>query len=109
MLQTLLRRLFKLLLGLLLASALVVLALRWLELADWIPTRLLALSFALAGNFTATWEVIRERLLKPVQRGIQCNGSHAATLAHCLFIATVWRLIALPRWCGMLASLDHAP
>ena len=37
----------------------------WLTLADWIPTRLLALSFALAGNFTATWAVIRERLLKP--------------------------------------------
>lgn len=46
-----------------------VLALRWLELADWIPTRLLALSFALAGNFTATWEVIRERLLKPDAEG----------------------------------------
>ena len=41
------------------------LANHWLVLADWIPTRLLALSFALAGNFTATWEVIRERLLKP--------------------------------------------
>ena len=41
------------------------LANHWLTLADWIPTRLLALSFALAGNFNATWDVIRERLLKP--------------------------------------------
>ncbi len=46
-----------------------VLAQNWLLLADWIPTRLLALSFALAGNFTATWEVIRERLLKPDAAG----------------------------------------
>ncbi len=46
-----------------------VLAQNWLQLADWIPTRLLALSFALAGNFTATWEVIRERLLKPDAEG----------------------------------------
>lgn len=45
------------------------LANHWLVLADWIPTRLLALSFALAGNFTATWEVIRERLLKPDAEG----------------------------------------
>lgn len=41
------------------------LATHWLTLADWVPTRLLALSFALAGNFNATWQVIRERLLKP--------------------------------------------
>lgn len=46
-----------------------VLAQSWLQLADWIPTRLLALSFALAGNFTATWDVIRERLLKPDAEG----------------------------------------
>lgn len=46
-----------------------VLAQSWLQLADWIPTRLLALSFALGGNFTATWEVIRERLLKPDAEG----------------------------------------
>lgn len=39
-------------------------ALSWLQLADWIPTRLLALSFALAGNFTATWQMIRDRLIK---------------------------------------------
>ena len=45
------------------------LASHWLTLADWIPTRLLALSFALAGNFTATWGVIRERLLKPDAEG----------------------------------------
>ncbi|MEO6699585.1 MAG: hypothetical protein ABIR53_07605 [Paraperlucidibaca sp.] len=40
------------------------LALACLRLADWIPSRFLALSFALAGNFTATWAVIRERLLR---------------------------------------------
>lgn len=40
------------------------LAVTWLRYADWIPSRLLALSFALAGNFTATWAVIRERLLR---------------------------------------------
>lgn len=45
------------------------LARHWLTLADWIPTRLLALSFALAGNFTATWSVIRERLLLPDAEG----------------------------------------
>lgn len=45
------------------------LARHWLTLADWIPTRLLALSFALAGNFTATWNVIRERLLRPDAEG----------------------------------------
>lgn len=45
------------------------LALHWLQLADWIPTRLLALSFALAGNFTATWGVIRDRLLRPDAEG----------------------------------------
>lgn len=39
-------------------------ALGWLQVADWVPTRLLALSFALAGNFTATWQMIRERLVK---------------------------------------------
>lgn len=39
------------------------LALTCLHLADWIPSRLLALSFALAGNFTATWAVIKGRLL----------------------------------------------
>lgn len=41
------------------------LATRWRDLADWLPTRLLALSLALAGNFKDTWQVIRERLLKP--------------------------------------------
>lgn len=41
----------------------------WLLLADWIPTRLLALSFALAGNFTATWAVIKDRLLRPDAEG----------------------------------------
>lgn len=45
------------------------LAQSWLQLADWIPTRLLALSLALAGNFKATWDVIRERLLKPDAEG----------------------------------------
>lgn len=50
----------------------------WLVLADWIPTRLLALSFALAGNFTATWEVIRERLLKPDAAGHELIDEAAA-------------------------------
>lgn len=45
------------------------LAQHWLELADWVPTRLLALSFALAGNFTATWHVIRGRLLRTDAEG----------------------------------------
>lgn len=40
------------------------LAVTCLRYADWIPSRILALSFALAGNFTATWTVIRERLLR---------------------------------------------
>lgn len=44
-------------------------ALSWLHIADWIPTRLLAMSFALAGNFTATWAVIREQLLKSDANG----------------------------------------
>jgi membrane protein required for beta-lactamase induction len=44
-------------------------ALAWLHIADWIPTRLLAMSFALAGNFTATWAVIREQLLKSDANG----------------------------------------
>lgn len=38
------------------------LAITCLRYADWLPSRLLALSFALAGNFTATWAVIRDRL-----------------------------------------------
>lgn len=54
------------------------LAQSWLQLADWIPTRLLALSFALAGNFTATWEVIRERLLKPDAAGHELIDEAAA-------------------------------
>ncbi len=44
-------------------------ALSWLHVADWIPTRLLSMSFALAGNFTATWTVIREQLLKSDANG----------------------------------------
>ena len=40
------------------------LALMCLRLADWIPARLLALSFALAGNFTSTWAVISGRILR---------------------------------------------
>ncbi|MDZ4297150.1 MAG: regulatory signaling modulator protein AmpE [Moraxellaceae bacterium] len=44
-------------------------ALSWLHIADWIPTRLLSISFALAGNFTATWAVIREQLLKSDANG----------------------------------------
>jgi len=44
-------------------------ALSWLHIADWIPTRLLSMSFALAGNFTATWAVIREQLLKSDANG----------------------------------------
>ena len=40
------------------------LALACLRLADWIPARLLALSFALAGNFTSTWSVISGRMLR---------------------------------------------
>jgi membrane protein required for beta-lactamase induction len=44
-------------------------ALSWLNLADWIPTRLLAISFALAGNFTETWAVIRDQLLKSDANG----------------------------------------
>ncbi|MEL0028263.1 MAG: regulatory signaling modulator protein AmpE [Perlucidibaca sp.] len=55
-----------------------VLAQSWLHLADWVPTRLLALSFALAGNFTATWEVIRERLLKPDAAGHELIDEAAA-------------------------------
>jgi len=55
-----------------------VLAQGWLQLADWIPTRLLALSFALAGNFTATWNVIRERLLKPDAAGHELIDEAAA-------------------------------
>lgn len=46
-------------------EAVRALASRWRDLADWLPTRLLALSLALAGNFKDTWQVIRERLLKP--------------------------------------------
>lgn len=45
-------------------GSLRTLATRWLVLADWIPVRLLAVSFALAGNFTATWKVIAERALR---------------------------------------------
>ncbi|REH37559.1 membrane protein required for beta-lactamase induction [Paraperlucidibaca baekdonensis] len=40
------------------------LALNCLRLADWLPARLLAMSFALAGNFTATWGVISSQLLR---------------------------------------------
>lgn len=33
------------------------------ELAAWLPARMLALSFALAGNFTSAWQTIQARLL----------------------------------------------
>lgn len=45
-------------------SAVPALAARLLHLADWPVARLLALSFALAGDFVATWQHFRERALE---------------------------------------------
>lgn len=39
------------------------------ELAAWLPARMLSLSFALAGNFTSTWQSIQARLLTLANNG----------------------------------------
>lgn len=44
-------------------SSLVALAGQLTELAGWLPARLLALSLALAGNFSATWKAIQQRII----------------------------------------------
>ncbi|MBC54992.1 MAG: hypothetical protein CMQ34_14280 [Gammaproteobacteria bacterium] len=42
---------------------------RILSLAEWLPARLLALAFALAGNFVAAFQRLRERLFDNLQPG----------------------------------------
>lgn len=42
---------------------------RILALAEWVPARLLGLAFALAGNFVAAFQRLRERLLENLQPG----------------------------------------
>jgi len=38
---------------------------RWQDWADWLPARVLALSFALGGNFDTTWKYLNEKLRDP--------------------------------------------
>lgn len=40
------------------------------HLMDWIPVRVLSISFALAGNFTTTWACVRDLLLAPDLRAV---------------------------------------
>lgn len=79
---------------------------RFLSVAEWIPARLLALAFALAGNFVAGFQRLREHLLDNLQPGhntgllIDCAaaaiGRQDVDVREAEFsVQAVWRLEAL--------------
>ena len=79
---------------------------RLLSIAEWLPARLLALAFALAGDFVAAFNCLREHVLDNLE-----SGWNIALLNHCAMAAigkpdaelrdadygaqAVWRLEAL--------------